>query len=167
MGQHISMSGQSVIRSKWGNVDADDDLSKAHTKPEHTSFGNPTNFKTERVGNLCTKVTPICPSGEDPDAQTRSCPRVYYVDQHTLMAPLPPGPRDVPLFKSVRCDEQVCNQIDLNKGVESVVFTHHSKADGSSFCVCTTDNSVRSSGTLSPKILEQKCAGNVPLDQWV
>ena len=165
MGQHISMSGESVLRSKWGNVDDGDN--NDDTKTEHTSFGNPTNFKTERVGNFCTKVTPICPSGEDPDAQNNSCPRVYYVDEHTLMATQSPQSRDVPLFKSIQCDDRVCNQINLNKGVKSLIFTHHSKGEHSSYCVCSANNHSEVSGSVPRKIIENSCVGNLALDQWI
>lgn len=178
MGQKLSISGTSVIRTQWGESI---DLSGRPTPKQkedpspasYSSFGNPKYFKTETVGQFCTRVTPQCPSGNMPDSNSRSCPQVVPLDPHrAMLVSGSPESRHTPVFPTLKCDKEVCSQVNLHSGATSIVYTHHAVQDGnmvSAYCSCGPDGSptFQSIRPADPRQLDQNCSDNLSFQSWL
>ena len=183
----MSISGSSVIRTQWGDTF---DFTPKPAKPpspsprhgggnpdnrQHaatmSSFGNPAYFTAQAVGSHCTQITPKCPTGEAPDKDDQTCRKLLTLDPHRAMVPADPGARYVPVFSALQCDKTVCDQLDLQKGATSVVYTHHALHHGqvsSAYCVCEANGHPGSTQfqPIDSQDIDAKCASNERVKAW-
>ena len=142
MGQHMSISGKTILKTRWGSPDElEPNISPTNKHSEQesteTSFGKSHTYKTEAIGRYCTRVTPACPSGGYPDPKSRTCTQAMVLDKYrAMLQKADPSTDAMPVYPSVVCDTTVCDIVNLNHGVDSIVYTHHGPGGVSGYCMC-------------------------------